>query len=82
MCIGMLNSSGERAAEWGYSVVIMDFHQIFLGKSVIYIVVSFSISAGEARIINKVRYMKTATRIKKAYLYRTVYSCSVAPLLL
>ena len=59
----------------------MDFHQIFLGKSVstLWCLSAFQ----QERHVSSIKFdMKTATTLKKAYLYRTVHSYSVVCLLL
>ena len=61
MCTEMPNSSGRRAV---VIVTIRNFHRIFLGKSVIYVVVAFSISAGED--VSSIKFeLRTAPRVRK-----------------
>ena len=83
MCIGMLNSSGERAVVWVYNLMLLLWISIKSSSGNLLSTLWCLLALQQERHVPSINFdMKTATRVKKAYLYRYVYSCSVVRLLL
>ena len=78
MIIGMLNSSGERAVVWGYNITLLLWISIKFSSGDLLSILWCLSAFQQKRHVSSIEFdMKTATRVKKAYLYRTIYSCSV-----